>query len=98
LWDSCVGGGWYFLYYSYHRNPTGKEFFYSRWNLIAVKLLRRNLQNSSIGFQFECLAFLAWLIANHGILRVQKNPSEKRATTLPENASVWINWYWHNQD
>jgi hypothetical protein len=25
--DCCVGGGWYFLYYSYRRNPTGKEFF-----------------------------------------------------------------------
>jgi hypothetical protein len=25
--DCCVGGGWYFLHYSYHRNPTEKEFF-----------------------------------------------------------------------
>jgi hypothetical protein len=25
--DCCVGGGWYFLYYSYRRNPMGKEFF-----------------------------------------------------------------------
>jgi hypothetical protein len=25
--DCCVGGGRYFLYYSYRRNPTGKEFF-----------------------------------------------------------------------
>jgi hypothetical protein len=25
--DCCVGGGWYFLYYSYCRNPMGQEFF-----------------------------------------------------------------------
>ncbi len=25
--DCCVGGGRYFPYYSYCRNPTGKEFF-----------------------------------------------------------------------
>ncbi len=25
--DCCVGGGWNFLYYSYRRNPTGREFF-----------------------------------------------------------------------
>jgi hypothetical protein len=25
--DCCVGGGWYFLYSSYCRNPTGNEFF-----------------------------------------------------------------------
>jgi hypothetical protein len=25
--DCCVGGGRYFLYYSYRRNPTGREFF-----------------------------------------------------------------------
>jgi hypothetical protein len=25
--DCCVGGGRYFLYYSYCRNPTGWEFF-----------------------------------------------------------------------
>jgi hypothetical protein len=25
--DCCVGGGRYFLYYSYRRNPMGQEFF-----------------------------------------------------------------------
>jgi hypothetical protein len=25
--DCCVGGGRYFLYYSYQRNPMGREFF-----------------------------------------------------------------------
>jgi hypothetical protein len=25
--DCGVGGGWYFLYYSYHTNPTGREFY-----------------------------------------------------------------------
>ncbi len=34
--DCCVGGGRYFLYYSYRRNPTG---ICSRQNLLAVKLL-----------------------------------------------------------
>jgi hypothetical protein len=37
--DCCVGGGQYFLYYSYHRNPTGKDFFVPTGT--AVKLLRR---------------------------------------------------------
>ncbi len=37
--DCCVGGGRYIPYYSYHRNPTGREFFVSTGILIAVKLL-----------------------------------------------------------
>jgi hypothetical protein len=37
--DCCVGGGRYFPYYSYHRNPTGQEFFIPAGTLIAVKLL-----------------------------------------------------------
>jgi hypothetical protein len=36
--DCCVGGGRYFLYYSYRRNPTGQEFFIPVVT-IAVKLL-----------------------------------------------------------
>ncbi len=38
--DRCVGGGRYFLYYSYCRNPTGREFFVPAGTLIAVKLLK----------------------------------------------------------
>jgi hypothetical protein len=37
--DCCVGGGRYFLYYSYSKNPTGWEFFVPARTLIAVKLL-----------------------------------------------------------
>ncbi len=37
--DCCVGGGRYFPYYSYRRNPTGREFFVPAGTLIAVKLL-----------------------------------------------------------
>ncbi len=37
--DCCVGGGWYFPYYSYRRSPTGQEFFVPAGTLIAVKLL-----------------------------------------------------------
>ena len=37
--DCCVGGGRYFPYYSYPRNPTGWEFFIPTGTLIAVKLL-----------------------------------------------------------
>jgi hypothetical protein len=37
--DCCVSGGQYFLYYSYHRSPTGQEFFVPARTLIAVKLL-----------------------------------------------------------
>jgi hypothetical protein len=37
--DCCVGGGRYFPYYSYCRNPTRKEFFVPAGTLIVVKLL-----------------------------------------------------------
>jgi hypothetical protein len=40
--DCCVGGGRYFPYYSYHRNPMGREFFVPVGTLIAVKLIRSN--------------------------------------------------------
>ena len=33
---SCVGGQWYFLCYSYRRNPMGWEFFVSSRNLIVI--------------------------------------------------------------
>jgi len=36
---SCVGGWRYFPYYSYCRDPTGREFFVPAGFLIAVKLL-----------------------------------------------------------
>ncbi len=45
LVDCCVGGGWYFLYYSYRRNPTGQEFFVPAGTLIVVKLLTVELEN-----------------------------------------------------
>jgi hypothetical protein len=41
--DCCVGGGRYFPYYSYQRNPTGQEFFDPARTLIEVKLLRVKL-------------------------------------------------------
>jgi hypothetical protein len=34
-----VGGRRYFPYYSYRRNPTGREFFIPTGTLIVVKLL-----------------------------------------------------------
>jgi hypothetical protein len=37
--DYCVVGGRYFAYYSYRRNPMGREFFVPAGILIAVKLL-----------------------------------------------------------
>jgi hypothetical protein len=37
--DCCVGGGQNFPYYSYHRNPMGREFFIPAGTLIAVKQL-----------------------------------------------------------
>jgi hypothetical protein len=39
LVDCCVGWGQYFRYYSYSRNPTGREFFDPARTLIAVNLL-----------------------------------------------------------
>jgi hypothetical protein len=37
--DCCVGGGRYFLYYSYRRNLMGRENFVPAGTLIAVTLL-----------------------------------------------------------
>jgi hypothetical protein len=45
LWVSCVGGRRYFPYYSYCRNPTGREFFVPTQTRLAVKLL--NAQQKS---------------------------------------------------
>jgi hypothetical protein len=48
--DCYVGGGQYFPYNSYHRNPTGWEFFVPAGTLIAGKLLtslRRRDSNTS---------------------------------------------------
>ncbi len=42
--DCCVGGGGYFLYYSYHRNPTGREFVIPAGTLTAVKLLMKEIK------------------------------------------------------
>ncbi len=36
---SCVGGRWYFLYYSYCKTATEREFFIPAWTLIGVILL-----------------------------------------------------------
>jgi hypothetical protein len=49
--DCCVGGGRYFLYYSYRRNPTEKEFFIPA-GTIAVKLLR---EWDSLSARRDCL-------------------------------------------
>ncbi len=49
--DCCVGGGRYFLYYSYRRNPTGQEFFVPAGTLIAVKLLRLQLVKQGEHYQ-----------------------------------------------
>jgi hypothetical protein len=45
--DCCVGGGRYFLYYSYHRNSMGREFFVLSGTLIAVKLLMPSADTAS---------------------------------------------------
>ncbi len=37
--DCCVGGGQYFPYYSYRRNPMGRDFFVPAGTLIVVTLL-----------------------------------------------------------
>jgi hypothetical protein len=46
--DCCVGGGRYFLYYSYRRNPTGGRRFFSHRNLIAVKRYKEFLPESLV--------------------------------------------------
>jgi len=40
--DCCVCVVEYFSYYSYSRNPTGREFFVPAGTLIAVNLLKRH--------------------------------------------------------
>jgi len=40
--DCCVCVVEYFWYYSYSRNPTGREFFIPAGTLIAVNLLKRH--------------------------------------------------------
>jgi hypothetical protein len=39
--DCCIGGGRYFTYYSYRRNPTGWEIFVPAGTLIVVKLFKK---------------------------------------------------------
>ncbi len=46
--DCCVCGLRYFSYYSYCRNPTGREFFDRARTLIAVNLLRLELEMNAI--------------------------------------------------
>ena len=44
MWVSCVRGRRYFPYYSYRRNPTGREFFVPARTLIVVFLLKATKQ------------------------------------------------------
>jgi hypothetical protein len=46
--DCCVGGGRYFLYYSYGRNPVGREFLFPPEPCIAVKLFKEFPPNSLV--------------------------------------------------
>ncbi len=45
--DCYVGGGQYFLYYSYRRNPTRREFFVPA-GTIVVKLFKEFTPNSLV--------------------------------------------------
>jgi hypothetical protein len=51
--DCCVGGGRYFLYYSYNRNPTGWEFFVPAGTLLVVKLLKKRQWHSTGSFLLQ---------------------------------------------
>jgi hypothetical protein len=44
----------YFRYYSYSRNPTGREFFYRARTLIAVNLLRRPEEECEKSDEEDC--------------------------------------------
>ena len=46
--DCCVCGLRYFRYYSYSRNPTGREFFDRARTLIAVNLLNEAVGSLSV--------------------------------------------------
>jgi hypothetical protein len=48
--DCCVGGGRYIPYYSFRRNPTGREFFVPAGTLIAVKLLKPSTTGGKLSF------------------------------------------------
>ena len=56
---SCVGGRRYFLYYSYSRNSTGREFFVPAGTLIAAKLLK-NAISTQYSSQYQILIFLSF--------------------------------------
>ena len=64
MWDSCVGGRRYFTYYSYRRNPTGREFFVPAGTLIAVKLLR----GYHYHYDFDLDIVVIW--SCYGVLRL----------------------------
>jgi hypothetical protein len=51
--DCCVGGGQYFMYYSYCRNPTGREFF------VPAGTLSSSVGNQSIASSYR---YCCWLL------------------------------------
>ena len=58
----------YFLYYSYHRNPMGREIFVRTRTTLAVKLLRAQCVVPDISpiwsktFEFDDLAIALYLV------------------------------------
>jgi hypothetical protein len=59
--DCCVGGGRYFLYYSYCRNPMGQEFLFPLEPL-SVKLL--TAQNVEINLH-QHIKQTSFVVRNH---------------------------------
>ena len=51
--DCCVCGLRYFLYYSYCRNPTGREFFDRARTLIAVNLLSSRYRGKPKSYKWK---------------------------------------------
>jgi hypothetical protein len=90
LWDSCVGGGQYFLYYSYRRNPTGKEFFVPAGTLILPRPRKSHTPTThswpelvnffkKIGTPFFAdqppgLSYLPWRVESKGAAGISRKP------------------------
>ncbi len=89
-----VGGGQYFPYYSYHRNPTGQEFFVPAGTLIVVKLLNLStfltVQPKTISCRNQKIDITAQLRSNFEAIRLFDTQLEKCTWDVHEGIGFGI--------
>jgi hypothetical protein len=96
LWDSCVGGRRYFLYYSCRRNPTGREFFAPAGTLIAVNLLtkseftKRNIYLVFICLKQQCQELANIYVPNTAYVLKAKSKSPRFESTAPQQRHLLV--------